>query len=277
MNLKPEKLIQLETLFLEKNWEIEKEEERFASLFNRFCNRLGIYDEEKQDLILELTNDFLNVPLNEIFEYFVNSIKKIDGLETYNSIIICPLKKSKEKKTKSCDHLWYHLKNFCDFSYETFHGSLKFISEWRHIKTELLKDNSLLIFIDDYIGSGLTVDETIEELARSGNLNENINYRISSLIATEIGINNIAEKYGNIIACNKIVYRGISDKYLGEVLIKKSKIMEQIELKLNVSTKFKFGFSQSESLVAIQNKSPNNTFPVFWLEKKGKLAPFKTR
>jgi hypothetical protein len=269
MSLTPEKIIELESLFIEKNWKIEKEEEKFASVFNRFCKRLGIYDEEKQNLILELTADFLNVPLNDLYEYFINSIKKIENLKSYSAIIVCPLKSLKEKKTKSSDHLWYHLKNFCDFSYETFKDKLKFISEWKKISIEMTKGTPLIILVDDYIGSGKTVNDTVEELRQAGNLKEDTAYCIISLIATEIGVKNINEKYGDIVACDKIIRRGISDKYNGQILTENIKLMIQIEDELKVMPDFKFGYSQSESLVAIQNKAPNNTFPVFWLEKGG--------
>jgi hypothetical protein len=273
MRLTFDTLIRLESLFIEKNWKIEKEEQKFSSIFNRFCSRLGIYDEEKQNLILELTADFLNVPFTEVQEYFSNSLNEIKDIQNYKILIICPLKPIGGSNPKSSDHLWYHLKSFCDFSYEPFKKNLRFISDWNAIKDLILPNDSLLVLIDDFIGTGKTVNDSIDELKEHKYLINN-NFRVLSLVGTEFGVKNVTEKHGHIVACNKLINRGISDKYSGITLLKNTVLMNEIEEKLKVFPDFKFGYGQCESLIAIENKSPNNTFPVFWLDKKNKLAPF---
>lgn len=50
--------------------------------------------------------------------------------------------------------------------------------------------------------------------------------------------------------------------------------MKQIETKMYIQDKFRFGYCKSESLVTMC-RTPNNTFPVFWEEKGNmKTAPF---
>ena len=47
--------------------------------------------------------------------------------------------------------------------------------------------------------------------------------------------------------------------------------MEQMEKVYghNISAKYSLGFGKSEALVSILEKSPNNTFPIFWKAKNG--------
>lgn len=51
--------------------------------------------------------------------------------------------------------------------------------------------------------------------------------------------------------------------------------MQQIENKLfvNLKSQYSLGFYQSESLVSIMNKAPNNTFPFYWEKCIGDVKP----
>ena len=50
--------------------------------------------------------------------------------------------------------------------------------------------------------------------------------------------------------------------------------MKNIEEAIQVSDDYKFGYKGSEALVKMI-RTPNNTFPIYWLRnKKNKFAPF---
>ena len=71
--------------------------------------------------------------------------------------------------------------------------------------------------------------------------------------------------------------KGISDKFESEEAGQKLDEMKKISKLLHVPKKLSLGYLDSESLVAM-NKTPNNTFPVYWYEGKGHShAPFPRR
>jgi Uracil phosphoribosyltransferase len=275
MGIRTERFLELEEIFNSKKWEIDKSAKKFSSLFNRFSSRLDVYRDEEQKLILDLTKDFTQVFIKDLDTYFFNSIRLIKDIDQYSTIIFAPLKYSWERKIKSADHLWYHAKSFFDFSYESFDKKKYFTSNWKTVGEKVKQKNSLLILLDDFIGTGGTGSKIIKQLKGEGILNSN--YYVLTLLGQDEGIKNLVAEFGNIIACACILNKGISDKFEGEELVNKTKLMLQMEKVINVEPEFEFGFGRSESLIAIHGKSPNNTFPVFWLEKGGKLAPFKTR
>ena len=61
--------------------------------------------------------------------------------------------------------------------------------------------------------------------------------------------------------------KGISDKYTLTQKTRALSLMESIEDWLNVADDYRFGFGRSEALVSML-RTPNNTFPVYWLDKK---------
>ena len=50
--------------------------------------------------------------------------------------------------------------------------------------------------------------------------------------------------------------------------------MKEMANKIKCPKKYALGYKESESLVSILNKSPNNTFGVFWHETKDLISPF---
>lgn len=67
--------------------------------------------------------------------------------------------------------------------------------------------------------------------------------------------------------------KGITDNYTEEELSEKLMLMNTIESKIKVHKNEKLGFKGSEALISLI-RTPNNTFPVFWKERKGRKAPF---
>jgi len=275
MAISLENLEKLEDLFIFKNWEINKDSTSFSSTFNRFCNRLDLFDSEKQTLMIELGYQFLDLGYNDFQPHFSEAIKKIPGLGDYNSIIVAPLKKPSLIQTKSADALWYFLKNYSDFSYETFGSKLYFLSEWSRIKKSIANPNIILILIDDFIGTGETVVETLDELYKESYITDAQPVKVLTLAAQAQGTTFIDSLYKDMVVFSVKLDKGLTDKYTDPELSTKKQMMSEMEQKLRVESDYEFGYGRSESLFAVGRRSANNTFPVYWLEKKKKLAPFK--
>ena len=98
------------------------------------------------------------------------------------------------------------------------------------------------------------------------------NIKVVSIAAQEFGINNVKEKLSIDIIANKILKRGISDYYID--FEDKKNLMREISKKIEVSDDMELGYKDCESLITMLQKTPNNTFPVYWKETRNKVAPF---
>lgn len=274
-----ETILEIEKLFKEQKWEIDNNVQNFASLFNRFCNRLSLFDNTKQNLILELTHNFLKVSINDFFTYFLQAFRNIPVglLQSAKRIFILPIADYSNTDIKSSQMLWYHLKNFCDFSYEKYFNKVSFIESPEKVKNKEKLDSYLFVFIDDYIGTGTTVDEFLKLINTQefdGNKISNDKLVILSLVAQKDGISFIQKEHKVVCKTSIIRNKGISDNYEPDIARQNLGIMSEIEKELKIKEDYYFGFGASESLVSLEIKSPNNTFPVYWHETKSKIAPF---
>lgn len=66
--------------------------------------------------------------------------------------------------------------------------------------------------------------------------------------------------------------KGITDSYPQQTKEEKKAIMLEIEKKLKPG-KYQFGYEKSEALVTM-TRTPNNTFPVFWMNYEHKGSKF---
>lgn len=274
MNISVEMLRKLADLFEFKRWEIESNSAKWSSLFNRFSSRLSLFNEEKQQLLIELGYRFKNIGINDYEQYFIKAVNNIPKISEFKKIIVAPLKKPSTTETKSADNIWYHFKNHVDFNYEWFGSLLYWESNWDKIRKNL-KNDSILLLVDDFTGTGKTAIDVLDELYDLKLLLDTNNVCVTTFMGQRIGIENFGIKYPQKISCSLILDRAISDFYVGKVKTQKNQLMEEMELEIKVQDDYKFGWGKSESLVALNNRSVNNTFPVFWLEKKIKYAPFK--
>ena len=140
-------------------------------------------------------------------------------------------------------------------------------------------ENAIVIFVDDYIGSGETAVNVIEDYKEEFqgliNFTEDCNVIISAIVVQEQGVQFINDHLGEVeVIADIIRQRGISDKYEAEDLEAKVGMMENMEKRAGCKAKFSFGHNRTEGLVTFMDKTPNNTFPVFWHETSTKPAPF---
>lgn len=264
---------QITRIFKDKQWPIA---DHFGDdIFNNFCELLTALDEEESKLILNLTEHFLWIPEGEYLKYFAVAFDKF--IKTFefkniNKIYICPVLIAEDfGKSKSSVFLLYLVKAYISSiqkKYEKF--AITFFDSPEFLNEEcLLKNDYILCLIDDFIGTGETVERAGEYLFTKNVQVENL--AIVSLVGMEQGINYLKDNGYNIyvdIICRK----GISDN--STFTEDDVSLMEAIEERIKVRDKYKFGYQRSEALVRM-SRTPNNTFPIYWLNnKKNKNAPF---
>ncbi len=282
MSLSINVINKLNNLFNEKKWKITGKKN---DLYSRFCERLNFLEEEEDQLfVIDLAKDFLCVgEFQRIYEDIQNVFFNIDEevYELFDKIVIMPLSKKiykPDKKTKSGEAYFYFFKRSNFFSWFDYYPNKFMFSE--EMRGDFIRDNKAIFFIDDYVGSGDTFIEIYNDIKE---IYAEINPRNIFVLAPfsqEKAVKRIYDEVGARVISETIRNRGISDRYPAEkvpiYLDKMIKIENRIDKKIEEKD-CSLGYKQSEALIQVLYKTPNNTFPVFWFENKQSLSPFPIR
>jgi hypothetical protein len=277
--------VNLKKLFEDKGWTGMDE---FDNFFENYCLFMERLDINQHELVKDLTSDFLWLRSRDYYKHLKRTLLKLEDYDYLNldTIYVIPLLAKSDrdaKKTKSSGTVAYTCQNpelqYSDLFKNT---SFRIIDNLERLpKVNKLKESKHpILLIDDYIGSGDTALEALEEVL-SLRQYDNETLFVASLVSQEVGRKVINAK-GYEVLTDIIRKRGISDKYEGEELNKNITLMKSIEEILELDPKFeakyKFGYKASEALVTM-TRTPNNTFPLYWfqaqIEKTDKWkAPF---
>lgn len=262
--------VRIKDVFIRKNWPIEDYFD--DGVFENFCNMLAGLTPDQCNLIISLTEKFLWIQegayikhFSVAFDSFITSYDFSRGKRIY----ICPLLPEEDfGKSKSSVSLLYFVKAHLDAiqrKYSDF--SITYADSPNAVNLDIIKDSYTLCLIDDFIGTGETVERAAKYFLEQ-DISKNM-MAIVSLVSMKSGIfdlNNKGYSTYTDISCDK----GIS--YTGDET--KIELMKNIEKTIKVSDDYKFGYKSSEALVKMM-RTPNNTFPIYWLRnKKNKFAPF---
>jgi hypothetical protein len=289
--LTPDILLALENLFNEKKWPIENGSSANPSLFDKFCARLKLLDAEEQKMVIELTTKFERIGLREYLEKFYDSFFCIGDslINSKNKIFVYPLlepylavKKGSDERVLKIPQAKTKSAGFLHYMCET--------DDWRWITPKFIhhtsmnvlykdfqNDDSVLLLVDDFVGSGKTAVD-----ACKGYLSEKFNDRrinpenlkVVCIAAQKQGIEYVKKEIGVDVISAIILNKGISENYSSSEAKAKLLMMENIGKILKVNADYLFGYEKSESLITFLNKTPNNTFPVYWFETRTRMAPF---
>ncbi len=262
--------VRIQEIFKQKNWPIE---DYFSDdVFENFCHMLAGLEPEQCNLVINLTEKFLWVQdsayikhFSVAFDSFISSYSFSRGKNIY----ICPLLPEEDfGKSKSSISLLYLVKSHLGAiqrKYSEF--SITYADSPNAVKLDKIRDNYTLCLIDDFIGTGDTV-ERASKYFLDRNISKNM-MTIVSLVSMSSGLDDLNNK-GYITYTNISCEKGITDGG-NETQIE---LMKNIEESIKVSDNYKFGYKGSEALVKMI-RTPNNTFPIYWLRnKKNKFAPF---
>ena len=241
---------------------------KWANVLDNFALMLARLSESQRELVLTLLSDFLYCNVPELFPLLASALGHIPAemLRGVDKVILLPLAETRANgKPKSSSALLYpavHLLIPCVGAFigveATSYEKMSLVNEY-----EAQRTGSLIIFLDDFIGSGQTAVKTIVRF-RAECFKPTDRIVIVSAIAQQQGIDKIAtqgiDTYAGITRT-----KGISESAIIPDPIAALEIMDGLETRLGVANAYKRGFGQCEALVGLI-RTPNNTFPLFWWE-----------
>lgn len=249
-------------------------------IFEKFGKLLALLSPEERALILDLTDDFLRCHWLDYFPLLTKALSPLGNgmLTNVQRVFLLPLSESrKDGKPKSPTTLLYPAENMVLPYIAGLQGKTVRALERQELLTENWRNRgpSLLVFLDDFIGSGGSAEATLSSYSARHALSSD-KVLVVALVAQEAGVNRL-NAAGFQCSVAILRGRGISDcprfANVGAALA----LMDAIESRLGVSPEYRYGYAQTEALVSMI-RTPNNTFPVFWMTNgKGQEwpAPFR--
>jgi hypothetical protein len=266
---------QIIKIFKALGWNLFDETQNYEDVFNKYCEMLSLLDEEEQNLIMLLTEDFLHCQHLSYLSLLKEALLNIspDKIRKAEELFLIPLANPNDLgKAKSSGAMLY------SFALPTI-KNIPALYEKQPIpyeKPQLLEDrhkkrqNALILILDDFIGTGDTAKLALDYY---NTFRKNCDMPIViALVAQEKGIEDIQNLGFDIsVACRR--KRGIRDSTRISNINQAVETMKRIEDKIGVDYGNKFGYKQSEALVSML-RTPDNTFPVFWQGKKFDGTPW---
>lgn len=293
--MSPEQLLEYKERLSDRNWaKIDK-----GKKLDYLLDRVSLLDGDDQiKLVFDLTEKFeyvdyldLMIELQEIFESCVRQKSQ------QADILVLPLKapfikveRLKEtpngellfSKIKSPDMIYPLLKN--SLTDETLLDLVKFCDEPFPLIGKFKQGKTVMVLIDDFVGTGVTAKTHIDsyiDFLKQYNLSSSYNdFCVLVDTAMEQGIAYLSSLGIDCFSKRQQAKAISDDNNLSEGQRQVNiTIMKGIEGKIlcNHNPKYSLGFCQSESLVSIMNKSPNNTFPFYWEKCIGNVKPIFRR
>lgn len=267
-------LLELDKIFEEKKWKEKENYKNVLEVLSNFSDKIFQKDEE-YDLFLELLREFHWISLNDYYNYCKKLLTEIiNDLDSSNqNIYIFPIiTKNQNSKVKSGYLVAYLIKSLIA-SIENIH-TYKFedVNNFVDIGKIKFRKNDVLLLVDDFIGSGDTLEECIQDVKKT-NKNIGDKFKILTIAIKKDTYHRLSKKY-NIYKKFEIL-KGISDYNTGNDINEKKLIMRNIENRIFSSIDdYSLGFKESESLITLL-RTPDNTFPIFWnnYKKDIKLKP----
>ena len=135
------------------------------------------------------------------------------------------------------------------------------------IELKAVKEDSVILIVDDYVGSGKTIIDILKELENCYN---NQNVKIISYIWQEKAINKINEyinekernnNYEIHIDKNSIIEKSYKERYE-----ENSRILKYIKDTCNTcrDKRCRFGYNRTGAMLTINGLSPNNNISMLW-------------
>ena len=270
-NLSLSNIIKLNMLFLHKRW---KKDINGINIFDEFASTLSDLTDDQKEMLFTLTNEYTLVSLSEYNKFFFQAFDdafKYAVKKGVSSIKITPLLPEKDfGKSKSSQVVFYQLKAIHHVFDEKYKDvKISFIGSPSTI--DKVKKNELICLVDDFSGTGETAEEAIGYYDGKGiPLNQII---VVTLFSMSEGKNALDSKGIKLFTSQELL-KGISDRtdgkrdrYLAE--------MNSIEQRIGVGEDLTYGYGHSEALISLC-RTPNNTFPIFWLKNEmNEHPPFR--
>lgn len=242
-----------------------------GKLVERIVSCSAVLDVEQRTLFGKLIDAYLYIPevRQDVYELWTK-IKIF--CEPFQRVYIAPLKKRGETRTKSGDQICYVLSSLFP------QNDPKFRSLGSPFSGEIVNlPEHCVVFIDDFVGTGETVEECYEAFSQR---HPDMTSVVASIVAQERGIAT-AERLGVQVLTNHRRGRTLSDGIAieGEPA-ENLRIYNLIEGRVGVGHDYRLGYGASEAVVTV-SRTPDNTLPIFWTNAQQEdfkwPAPFPRR
>ncbi|USD26229.1 hypothetical protein [Flagellimonas marinaquae] len=268
---------QLNKVFKSKNWH-EKDTDEFV--FHNFCKLLENLENDERELLIELIERYEWISFSQYPKRILASLESIEEekINQIKTIYLFPvIKVEDEGGFKSGSFLIYQIKALKNQLKKYSKITFKYVSKFDFFSQDKfkLKPNEAIFLIDDYVGSGETLNDCLQEIR--GNAEITNDKLCIFTIAAQRETIEAFDAEGIAFYSDFRSLKGISD--FNETPLREEKIdlMLKMEKMIPGGSHFSLGYNGCEALITLA-RTPDNTFPIFWKKyRKGKQsfdAPF---
>ena len=290
-------LMECQTRFEGKPW-FDK------SRLNALITRLAYLDDEEQEMILDLTDKFQFLGLADLSVKLMNAYKRIPRnlLQAAPRILFAPLKspyhreqkkveqRRKSERTtintpiladpgKSSDFIFKIMEFEYPQQFTPFNQKTVLCHKPQDLADYFIND-SLIVLWDDFVGSGDTAFTAISDIQKflydAGNITDENNYLVVCMCAMQEGIDTLGVFQLKCFVSD-VYQKAISDdlNLTPQQRADRIAFMKSAEKKVvkRALKNYSLGYHQSEALLSIMDKCPNNTFPFYWFASQHQVPP----
>ena len=263
-------ILKINELFDSQGW--PKDEKNKSSLYKRYLNRYMKLDPAERQLFIKLSNQYKWVSADEYLTSAVQLLENVVRKHCTNAgqaVWIYPIKKNEDQRhIKSSDVVSYLCKSLpIQYSAILYKRKIHIISTLDDLIQKKDKiQKSVLFLVDDFIGSGNYASSVVDELISNGIPEDKM--VVCSLYISEMGLKMLQTR-----KCS-LEFLNVAPSCISELSTSEQELILQMESSLNVDDEFSLGYGQSANLISLL-RTPNNSLPVFWLDKgRTHSAPF---
>ncbi len=270
----------LNKIFIKNKWFRTFDEAGFDDILTNFVEMIDELSDEEADLVLTLTEDYLYVDANTIQRYFrdIYSDISIELIASYGEIYLLPLRapdKNQNTKSQSSVHYpaYHRLKQMCRQNGITENINIKSKDSMATLGNDLTdRGDCLIIFVDDFIGTGRSALKALS--VYESNYKKSTDEIAVMCAVCQAEGNEKVKNEGFDVWTYNIRKKGVSDSKRVIDIGKAIEIMKGISARIIKNREYHLGFGSSEALVTMPFRTPNNTFPIYWVDNASRIAPF---
>lgn len=259
----------LKQIFIDNGWNVSGSDGAFRyykTLYGKFLRFLNSLSPDEQELMLPLISIYHYCPAGKYDALVWRLAEEISNIVCveHEALYILTLTKPEDAgHSKGASFIVSHLR---DQAIQEEYG-LAEKQVFLYENQDLLKtkhserENSLIVFVDDFVGSGETASKTLSYYL--GNIKkESDSVVVFSFVAMQAALRCVAE-IGVDFRAFLILPKGISESGLFADISSAKDLMLRLEERLGIPAFYQLGYEQSEA-TATMMRTPDNTFPVFW-------------
>lgn len=267
--MKAVEVLRVAELFEGLGWPVvDTPYDQFPRLFERFCRMLNRLDPLQRELMLVLTRSYAWIRPEETRKCFLRAWHKMALALTPEvaEIAVVPLPKDLHRPPKSSDSVHYELKIYGANLQESLgERRLVFTTLPRILRRKQLTATALVL-VDDYIGSGVSIQYALEHLRRAQPRAQPNRVFAVAAAAQAQAIDVLATHHCTVVA-DHMLERGISDNPNIADTTAALNLMADMSDQFGLPRELRLGYRNTEALATLL-RTPDNTFPVYWTDRK---------